>query len=95
MARSHVLVTVTGADQPGITARLTGIIATSTASLLDIEQVVVQGQLTLCLLVDVPETRDVLKELLFSAKQLGMELDFKPVAHGEDHRPSANQDGRR
>ena len=39
-----------------------------------------QGQLTLCLLVDVPETRDVLKELLFAAKQLGMELDFKPVA---------------
>jgi predicted amino acid-binding ACT domain protein len=36
-------VTVTGSDQPGITARLAGIIATSTASLLDIEQVVVQG----------------------------------------------------
>ena len=39
-----------------------------------------QGQLTLCLLIGVPETRDVLKELLFAAKQLGMELDFKPVA---------------
>jgi len=39
----------------------------------------VQGHLTLCLLVGIPGTRDVLKELLFSAKELGMELDFKPV----------------
>jgi len=31
----------------------------------------------------VPETRDVLKELLFAAKQLGMDLDFKPVATSE------------
>ena len=38
-----------------------------------------QGQLTLCLLVDLPRTSDVLKEMLFSAKQLGMDLDFKPV----------------
>ena len=68
MARSHVLVTVTGADQPGITARLTGIIATSTASLLDIEQVVVQGQLTLALLVALDDDDGLLKDLLFAAK---------------------------
>src|SRR3954468_9509462 len=73
---------------------LTGILSQQGAALHDIEQVVVQGQLTLCLLVDVPETRDVLKELLFAAKQLGMELDFKPVA--EDARPAnAAHDGRR
>lgn len=46
----------------------------------DIEQVVVQGQLTLCLLVGLAHARDVLKELLFAAKELGMELDFKPVS---------------
>ena len=65
---------------PASPPTLTGILSQQGATLHDIEQVVVQGQLTLCLLVDVPETRDVLKELLFSAKQLGMELDFKPVA---------------
>ncbi len=48
--------------------------------LTDIEQVVVQGQLTLCLLVDLPRSSDVLKELLFAAKQLGMSLDFNPVS---------------
>jgi phosphoserine phosphatase len=74
-----VLVTVTGRDGPGIIARLTGILAEAGAALLDIEQVVVQGQLTLCLLVRLPETRGVLKELLFAAKELGVSLDFQPV----------------
>jgi phosphoserine phosphatase len=77
--RDRVLVTVTGHDRPGVTSTLTGILAEKGAALADIEQVVVQGQLTLCLLVDLPRSRDVLKELLFAAKQLGMDLDFKPV----------------
>ena len=79
MASDRVLVTVTGPDRTGVTATLTGILSQQGATLHDIEQVVVQGQLTLCLLIGVPETRDVLKELLFAAKQLEMELDFKPV----------------
>jgi phosphoserine phosphatase len=76
----RVLITVTGPDRTGVTATLTGILAEQDAPLYDIEQVVVQGQLTLCLLVGIPGNRDVLKELLFAAKQLGMDLDFKPVA---------------
>jgi phosphoserine phosphatase len=88
LSTDRVLVTVTGPDRTGVTALLTGILSQQGATLHDIEQVVVQGQLTLCLLVGVPETRDVLKELLFAAKQLGMELDFKPVgAGGADRAP--------
>lgn len=71
--------TVTGPDKPGVTSTLMGILAEKNAGLEDIEQVVVQGQLTLCLLITVPPSSDVLKELLFTSKQLGMELDFKPV----------------
>ncbi|QRN95780.1 phosphoserine phosphatase SerB [Archangium violaceum] len=78
-SQDSVLVTVTGRDEPGILARLTGILSEVGAVLLDIEQVVVHGQLTLSLLVRLPETRSVLKELLFAAKELGMSLDFKPV----------------
>ena len=74
-----VLVTVTGKDAPGITARLTGLLAEAGAGLLDIEQVVVRGQLTLCLLVRLPQARGVLKELLFAARKLGVSLDFQPV----------------
>lgn len=83
MARSQVLVTVTGPDQPGITSRLTGIIAGTSASLLDIEQVVVQGRLTLALLLGMEDEGGLLKELLFAAKSLGVELDFAPVEPGE------------
>jgi phosphoserine phosphatase len=94
VSSDRVLVTVTGPDRTGVTAMLTGILSQQGAALHDIEQVVVQGQLTLCLLVGVPETRDVLKELLFAAKQLGMELDFKPVS-ADESRPAGGSEGRR
>ena len=94
MASDRVLVTVTGPDRTGVTATLTGILSQQGATLQDIEQVVVQGQLTLCLLIGVPETRDVLKELLFAAKQLEMELDFKPVP-ADATTPTPEPEGRR
>jgi phosphoserine phosphatase len=94
LASDRVLVTVTGPDRTGVTATLTGILSQQGATLHDIEQVVVQEQLTLCLLIGVPETRDVLKELLFTAKQLGMELDFKPVP-ADKATPAPEPEGRR
>jgi phosphoserine phosphatase len=94
LASDRVLVTVTGPDRTGVTATLTGILSQQGATLHDIEQVVVQGQLTLCLLIGVPETRDVLKELLFAAKQLEMELDFKPVP-ADKAAPEPPPEGRR
>jgi phosphoserine phosphatase len=81
--QDRILVTVTGRDRPGVTATLTAILVDKGATLTDIEQVVVQGQLTMCLLVDLPRSSDVLKELLFTAKQLSMELDFKPVTDAD------------
>jgi phosphoserine phosphatase len=96
LASDRVLVTVTGPDRTGVTATLTGILSQQGATLHDIEQVVVQGQLTLCLLIGVPDTRDVLKELLFAAKQLEMELDFKPVpADAATPAPEPRVEGRR
>jgi phosphoserine phosphatase len=85
----RVLVTVTGPDRTGVTALLTGILAEQGAILHDIEQVVVQGRLTLCMLVGLPHSRDVLKELLFAAKELKMELDFNPVEPDPPLDPSA------
>lgn len=74
-----VLVTVTGKDHPGITARLTGLLADAGAELLDVEQVVVQGRLTLCLLVRLPESVGIPRALLFAARELGVALDFQAV----------------
>jgi phosphoserine phosphatase len=86
-AASHVIITVSGPDCPGITARITGILAEMGALLLDIEQVVVRGHLSLGMLIGIHEDRGVLKELLFAAKELGMVLDFHPVADYEASRP--------
>lgn len=74
-----ILVTVYGQDTPGITASLTKVIADNHGTLVDIEQVVVQGQLTLCLLLSVdPSNGDpVLKEMLFAAKGMGLEMQFR------------------
>ena len=77
--QEHVLLTVTGRDHPGIVARIMGLLSETGSQVLDLEQVVIQGQLTLCVVVRLPESRGVLKELLFAAKELGLELDFKPA----------------
>lgn len=78
-ATSHVMVMVSGPDRPGITAKLTGILAQTRADLLDIEQVVLQGHLSLAMLIGIGDDRGALKELLFAAKELGVTLDFKPI----------------
>ncbi len=52
MDRDRVLVTVSGPDQPAITAELTAVLVQAGASLVDLEQVVVHGQLTLCLVIE-------------------------------------------
>ncbi len=80
MANRSILLTVTGPDRPGITSTLTGLLTESDTRLIDIDQVVVRGQLTLCMVIEPHTERSILKELLFTAKELGVELDFKPVS---------------
>jgi phosphoserine phosphatase len=80
-------VSVSGPDRPGITARLTEIIDQMGAFLLDIEQVVVQGHLSLGMLIGIAKDRGVLKELLFAAKEIGVSLDFKPVQITQQPKP--------
>ncbi|MBI3992559.1 MAG: phosphoserine phosphatase SerB [Candidatus Lambdaproteobacteria bacterium] len=80
----RVLVTVTGHDREGITATLTSIIADAAVDIVDMEQVVVQGILSLSIVLAFPagqgRGQPVLKELLFAAKELGLALDFEVLA---------------
>ena len=89
-SRQRVLVTVSGPDSPGITASLTASLADKRVAILDVEQVVVQGQLILALLLGLDATpaqgAPVLKDLLFSAKSLGLDLQFR-VLDGEELAP--------
>ena len=50
-SRVSVLITVTGLDQPGVTSALFEVLSRHKVELLNVEQVVVRGRLTLAVLV--------------------------------------------
>ena len=50
-SKVSVLITVTGVDQPGVTSALFGVLSGHDVELLNVEQVVVRGRLTLAVLV--------------------------------------------
>ncbi len=81
---ARILVTVAGPDGPGITAELTGIIAATDTALEDIEQVVVHGQLTLCMVLALPRDRvaRVVDGMRATAARLGLEVTSREVDGG-------------
>lgn len=79
-----VLITITGRDRPGVTAEIAELLARMDARVLDVEQAVTQGHLTLHWLVDVGDgTQPVLKELLWKARELDVQVDFRVVPPGD------------
>jgi len=78
--RQTVLVRVTGPDRPGITANLMTVLDGAGATIDDIEQIVIRGRLTLGVAVDIPEGRDLLKEVLLFGWEQGVEVDFEVVS---------------
>ena len=74
------LLTVTGPDRPGVTARVMSVLASHHADLVDVEQVVVNGHLSLGLMVRVGADVDavtVVRELTDQVDDLGMQLDVQ------------------
>lgn len=92
-SKEILLLTVRGRDLPGITSRLTSIIAKDPkAKILDIEQTVVHKKLLLSILLAFPgknsDKPPLLKELLFAAKEIGVDLGFEvfdPRLLGEEN----------
>lgn len=77
-----ILIRVSGEDKPGLTAAVTAELAKYKADILDIGQSVIHDSLSLGILVRVPTTAQstpFLKDLLFSAHKLGVNLTFTPV----------------
>ena len=78
-----VLIKVSGPDHPGITSELMNIIRKTNNPLLDMGQSVTHGLLSLSFVIRVNEENDendhVLKDLLFSANNLGLKLNYKVV----------------
>lgn len=85
--KETLLLTVRGRDLPGITFKLTAIIAKDPkAKILDIEQTVVHKKLLLSILLSFPgknsDKSPLLKELLFAAKEIGVDLGFEVFEPG-------------
>ena len=81
---AELILTFTGRDAPGITAQLSRVLSQAGAKLNDVEQVVVQGLLTLGFAVEVADEDALVKELLFAARSLGLTLDYRKAAPGGD-----------
>jgi phosphoserine phosphatase len=76
---STVLVRVSALDRPGITAGLMRVLEAGSANLLDVEQIVVRGRLTLDILIDIPPGNTIIKDLLFYGWENDFRLDFEVV----------------
>ncbi|WP_280373501.1 ACT domain-containing protein, partial [Nocardia abscessus] len=78
MADTTVLVTVTGPDRPGVTSVLLAAMSRHRVSLLDVEQVVIRGRLTLGVLVTCPNDAEALQDELEEAMNtVGMHVDVE------------------
>src|SRR5659263_171515 len=78
-----VLLKVSGQDKPGVTAGLTSILATYDAIILDIGQADIHDTLSLGILFEIKtgsSSAAVLKDLLFKAYELGINVKFVPIS---------------
>lgn len=81
----QILISITGQDRPGLTASVMAILATYGAQVLDIGQADIHSTLSLGILMrlDGMHSWQVMKELLFKATELGVNIDFSPISDDE------------
>ncbi len=77
-----IQVNISGDDKPGLTAALTSILAKYDAFILDIGQANIHKTLTLGILfrTSTKQSGFIMKELLFAASELGVQIRFTPVS---------------
>ena len=76
-----IQVNISGADKPGMTSSLAGILARYEAFILDIGQANIHKSLTLGILFKTTSDKSgaIMKELLFKASELGVMIRFTPI----------------
>ena len=80
-----IQINISGEDKPGLTSILTGILACHHAFILDIGQSNIHQSLTLGILfMTTPErSGQIMKELLFKASEMGIQIRFTPITAEE------------
>lgn len=76
-----ILIRITGQDRPGLTASIMKILSKHDAQILDIGQADIHSTLSLGILIRIDElySGQVMKELLFKATELGVNIGFEPI----------------
>lgn len=75
-----VLINVSGEDKPGITAAISKLLGEFDIDVLDVGQAVIHNYLSLGILINIPGQSDsVLKEVLFLAHEMDLNVKFEPV----------------
>lgn len=83
--KEQILVRITGQDRPGLVTQVMEILARYNATILDMGQADIHSTLSLGLLIRMEEAHSgqVMKELLFKATELGVNIGFAPVDDDE------------
>ena len=76
-----ILINISGQDRPGVSSALTEILAKYEADVLDIGQADIHHTLSLGILFKTDSSRsgNIMKDLLFKASELGVNIRFSPV----------------
>lgn len=77
----QILIRITGQDRPGLTASVMKILARYDAQILDIGQADIHSSLSLGVLIRIDDKHSgqVMKELLFKATELNVNIGFEPI----------------
>ncbi|MBQ6190408.1 MAG: phosphoserine phosphatase SerB [Bacteroidaceae bacterium] len=80
-----ILLRITGEDRPGLTASFMEILARYNAAVMDIGQADIHNTLSLGIMIYVDEqsSGQVMKNVLFKASELGVNVHFAPVSEEE------------
>ena len=91
----QILIRITGKDRPGLTASVMEILARKDAKILDIGQADIHSTLSLGILIRIGDdaSGQVMKELLFKATELGVNIGFAPVTD-EEYESWVNRQGK-
>lgn len=95
MKNEQILIRITGQDRPGLTASVMKILSTHNATIFDIGQADIHSTLSLGILIrtDSQESGQVMKELLFKADELNVNIGFTPI-DDEEYENWVNQQGK-
>lgn len=83
--KEQIVANITGSDQPGLTTSIMSILAKYDATVLDIGQADIHNSLSLGVMfrIDEQNSGHVMKELLFKATELGVNIGFSPISDDE------------